>query len=140
VESFKLIRGKNTISLNFNASGSMIMADKIHFSNAIKNLVDNAIKYSLKDPEVVIATRNQQNHFFVEVSDKGIGIEKDQQKKVFQKFYRVPTGNLHDTKGFGIGLHYVKNIVKLHKGHISLESQPGKGSTFTLTFTAAYET
>jgi len=137
VESFNLIRGEKAILLDLKATQSMIMADKIHFSNAVKNLVDNAIKYSLDDPEIAIKTYNQQSHFVVEVSDKGIGIEKEQQKKIFQKFYRVPTGNLHNTRGFGIGLHYVKNIVKLHKGHIKVESHPGEGSTFTLIFTVA---
>lgn len=139
VESFKLLRGKNVIQLNFNATESLLNADKIHFSNAIKNLVDNAIKYSADDPEITIRTDNHHQYIRIEIIDKGIGIDKSYQKKVFQKFYRVPTGNRHDIKGFGIGLHYVKNIVKLHKGHIMLESQPGMGSKFTLTLPLANE-
>lgn len=134
VESFKLLRGKNMIELNFKATQTFIKADKIHFSNAIKNLVDNAIKYSAEAPEITIKTENHQHQLRIEVVDKGIGIGKEYHKKVFQKFYRVPTGNRHDIKGFGIGLHYVKNIVKLHKGHITLDSHPGFGSKFTLTF------
>ena len=139
VESFKLLLGKNVIQLNFNATESLLNADKIHFSNAIKNLVDNAIKYSADDPEITIRTDNHHQYIRIEIIDKGIGIDKSYQKKVFQKFYRVPTGNRHDIKGFGIGLHYVKNIVKLHKGHIMLESQPGMGSKFTLTLPLANE-
>jgi two-component system phosphate regulon sensor histidine kinase PhoR len=134
VESFQLLRGKNIIICNFMANQSFIKADKIHFSNAIKNLVDNAIKYSTEDPEITINTKNHQHQLYIEILDKGIGIEKAYHKKVFQKFYCIPTGNRHDIKGFGIGLHYVKNIVKLHKGRITLDSHPGIGSKFTLTF------
>jgi two-component system phosphate regulon sensor histidine kinase PhoR len=139
VENFNLIRNKQIIELNFQAEKAWILADKIHFANAIKNLVDNAIKYSMEEPEVVISTSNHHHEMVIAVSDSGIGIERAYQKKIFQKFYRVPTGNLHDTKGFGIGLHYVKNIVKLHRGHIALDSQPGKGSTFTVKIPLADE-
>jgi len=139
VENFNLIRNKEVVELSFEAGTDRIMADKIHFSNAIKNIVDNAIKYSANEPVVTIKTHNQDNDLIIKVSDQGIGIDKEFHKKVFQKFYRVPTGNLHDTKGFGIGLHYVKNIIKLHKGHITLESQAGVGSTFTIQIPVSYE-
>ncbi len=132
VENFNLLDEKKMVTLHLQAAQHTIKADKIHFSNAIKNLVDNAIKYSPDKPDVSITTTNQHDALIIEVSDKGIGIDKEYQKKVFQKFYRVPTGNIHDIKGFGIGLHYVKNIVELHHGHIYLHSQPGHGSTFTL--------
>ena len=102
-------------------------------------MVDNAIKYSTEEPEVIVNTSNHHNELLIEISDKGIGIDKEYQKKVFQKFYRVPTGNLHDIKGFGIGLHYVKNIVEMHHGHIHLNSKPGEGSTFTIKIPLADE-
>jgi two-component system phosphate regulon sensor histidine kinase PhoR len=137
VKNFNLLRNKQIIELNFHAAKSTIMADKIHFANAVKNLVDNAIKYSPEDPKVVVSTSNHLHEMAIAVSDFGIGIERAYQKKIFQKFYRVPTGDLHDTKGFGIGLHYVKNIVKLHRGNITLESQAGKGSTFTIKIPTA---
>ena len=139
VENFNLLRSNQAVQLNFKAKTDSIMADKIHFANAIKNLVDNAIKYSPEEPSVHVSTSNHNDNLIIEVKDEGIGIEKEYQKKVFQKFYRVPTGNRHDIKGFGIGLHYVKNIVKLHHGDISLESLPGKGSTFTIKIPLANE-
>ena len=139
VENFNLLRNNEVVNLNFKATNDRVMADKIHFANAIKNLVDNAIKYSTESPDVSIVTSNQGGDLIIEVSDKGIGIEKEYQKRVFQKFYRVPTGNRHDIKGFGIGLHYVKNIVKLHHGDISLESIPGQGSKFTIKIPVAHE-
>jgi two-component system phosphate regulon sensor histidine kinase PhoR len=139
VENFNLIDEQRIVNLRLLAEQHIIKADKIHFSNAIKNLVDNAIKYSPDKPEVSITTTNHHHSLIIEVSDKGIGIDKNYQKKVFHKFYRVPTGNLHDIKGFGIGLHYVKNIVELHHGHIYLHSQLGQGSTFTLKFPLIHE-
>ncbi len=139
VESFMLTRGRAAIQHSLNAEQSRIFADRIHLSNAIKNLVDNAIKYCAEQPEVVIRSFNRPEQIVVEISDSGVGIDKAFHKKIFQKFYRVPTGNIHDIKGFGIGLHYVKNIVKLHKGKISVESEPGKGSKFSLTFQLADE-
>lgn len=132
VKNLNMVQKQELVRLRFEAEHSKILADEIHFSNAIKNLVDNAIKYSSGVPEVSIRTKNHHHGLHIEVSDKGIGIEKAHQHKVFRKFYRVPTGNLHDRKGFGIGLRYVKNIVKLHKGNIKLESTPGIGSTFII--------
>lgn len=137
VETVELAFARSPITLNFAASESGIMADKTHLANIIKNLVDNAIKYSNGPPHVVVATRNEKHALVIEVSDTGIGISKEHQKRIFAKFYRVPTGNLHNVKGFGLGLHYVKNMVKLHKGHIALQSSPGEGSIFKLTFPLA---
>jgi two-component system phosphate regulon sensor histidine kinase PhoR len=139
VENFNLLGNQQLVKLHLNAKKPSISADKIHFSNAIKNLVDNAIKYSTGVPEVTVNTKNHHDELIIEISDKGIGINKEYHKKIFQKFYRVPTGNLHDIKGFGIGLHYVKNIVEMHQGHIHLSSKPGEGSTFTIKIPLADE-
>jgi two-component system phosphate regulon sensor histidine kinase PhoR len=139
VENFNLLGNQQLVKLHLNAKKPTIRADKIHFSNAIKNLVDNAIKYSTAVPEVTVNTKNHHDELIIEISDKGIGINKEYHKKIFQKFYRVPTGNLHDIKGFGIGLHYVKNIVEMHQGHIHLFSKPGEGSTFTIKIPLADE-
>lgn len=120
------------IGINLNANPSVIKADRVHFSNIIYNLLDNAIKYSVKAPEVNIATVTDKKGITIKVSDKGLGIAKDDQRKIFEKFYRVPTGNVHNVKGFGLGLSYVKAIVEKHWGNITLESSLGKGSIFTI--------
>jgi two-component system phosphate regulon sensor histidine kinase PhoR len=109
-----------------------IMADPDHFINALYNLVDNAVKYCKTRPSVTIRTQTHNGKLHILVSDNGIGIEKKYQQKIFDKFYRVPTGNVHDVKGFGIGLNYVKSIVRNHHWTIQLESKPGEGSTFIL--------
>ena len=118
--------------LSLEAEDHIIDADKIHFTNMLNNLVDNAIKYTPQNPEITIRTKNTNGNLIISVSDNGIGILKDQQKKIFEKLYRVPTGNIHDVKGFGLGLNYVKAIAEKHKGQIKLESEQGKGSTFTV--------
>jgi two-component system, OmpR family, phosphate regulon sensor histidine kinase PhoR len=119
------------INYTFNATNDAIIADKVHVSNIIYNLLDNAIKYSPQVADIEVKTENSGKNIIVSVSDKGIGIDKTDQRKVFHKFYRVPTGNVHDVKGFGLGLHYVKNIVRAHHWKIYLASEPGTGSTFT---------
>jgi two-component system, OmpR family, phosphate regulon sensor histidine kinase PhoR len=119
------------ISPDFHATNDVIFADKVHVSNIIYNLLDNAIKYSPHEADIEVTTENRNGNLVVSVTDKGIGIDKRDQKKVFHKFYRVPTGNIHNVKGFGLGLHYVKNVIKAHRWSISLISEPGKGSTFT---------
>jgi two-component system, OmpR family, phosphate regulon sensor histidine kinase PhoR len=118
----------------FLAINHTIAADKLHFTNIIFNLLDNAIKFTRNQPEIIVKTFKERNNLIIEVIDNGIGIPKNDQKKVFEKLYRVSSGNVHDVKGFGLGLSYVKAIVEVHKGTISLESEPGKGSTFKLTF------
>ena len=115
-----------------NALDTLVEADKIHFTNAISNLVDNAIKYCSTKPRIVISTKNVESGIAISVSDNGIGIGKEEQKKIFEKLYRVHTGNLHDVKGFGLGLSYVKAIVDQHQGEIQVKSQLGEGSTFIL--------
>lgn len=116
------------------AENSYIQADETHFSNIINNLLDNANKYSPDRPEIRIQTRNVANGLELRVSDKGLGISKEARKNIFDKFYRVPTGNLHDIKGFGLGLSYVKAMMTAHGGHVDVKSEPGKGSTFILFF------
>jgi two-component system, OmpR family, phosphate regulon sensor histidine kinase PhoR len=116
-----------------NAPNPFVFADEVHITNAIINLLDNAIKYCQTEPVIILSTRNQNNHVIIDVKDNGIGISKENQKKIFDKFYRVPTGNIHNAKGFGLGLSYVKKIVVAHKGEVKLESRIGQGSTFSIT-------
>jgi two-component system phosphate regulon sensor histidine kinase PhoR len=121
------------LKLNLNANSLIVMGDKTHLTNALSNLIDNAIKYSKEKPQLAIQTTNKEQHLVISVSDKGIGIDKQYHKQVFGKYFRVPTGNVHDIKGFGLGLAYVKKIIELHGGAIELESELGNGTTFTIT-------
>lgn len=107
-------------------------ADRLHLTNVFNNLLDNAIKYCKTHPLIHIRTTQAGKGLTVEVSDNGIGISPENQKRVFQKFFRVHTGNVHDVKGFGLGLSYVKTIVEAHGGTVALQSEPGKGSTFSI--------
>jgi two-component system phosphate regulon sensor histidine kinase PhoR len=100
--------------------------------NVLYNLLDNAIKYNSRKPEIQITTCSHHGMLQIEIRDNGIGIHKDNQKKIFNRFYRVPTGNLHDVKGFGLGLSYVKRIVEAHEGKITVNSEPEHGSRFTI--------
>lgn len=109
-----------------------ITADRTHLYNILSNLIDNAIKYSKDKAFISIKAFIDSNQLNISVEDKGIGISADKQTHIFDKFYRVPTGNIHDVKGYGLGLFYVKTFVELHKGHITVESTPGKGSVFTI--------
>lgn len=118
------------IECSLKAERPVLTGDKIHLSNVIFNLLDNANKYSPEHPAISIETGNIRNSIFVRVKDSGIGMSKETQKRIFEKFYRVPTGNIHDIKGFGLGLSYVKAIVEQHHGSISVESDTGKGSSF----------
>lgn len=120
------------LELDMQASHAQVYGDKFHMSNVISNLLDNAIKYS-NDPVMLrVSSVNKNKHIEIAIHDNGIGISKEHQKKIFDKFYRVPTGNVHNVKGFGIGLNYVQLIVRLHKGIVKVESEPEKGSTFIL--------
>jgi len=107
----------------------------LHLTNIFFNLLDNAVKYSNPKipPKIKINTMTENDTVKIEISDNGIGISKENQKKIFNKFYRVPTGNVHDVKGFGLGLSYVKRIMDEHKGHITVKSEPGKGTVFIIT-------
>lgn len=138
VQTFQLTvknRG-GMIETHLDAVPSTVMADELHLTNLVYNLVDNGIKYSNEAPHIVISTSLSNNRFLLCVQDHGIGISKADQKHIFEKFYRVPTGNIHNVKGFGIGLNYVAEVVRLHHGHITLDSEPGKGSTFTVSLPA----
>ncbi|MDX1630095.1 MAG: HAMP domain-containing sensor histidine kinase [Fulvivirga sp.] len=122
------------ISLNLEADKDTIKGDYLHLSNMLYNLIDNAIKYNKNKPVVIISTQNDQDRIVVTVEDNGIGIPDEFKNKIFDQFYRVPTGNVHDVKGFGLGLNYVNLVVKAHGGSIRLESAPNAGSRFILTF------
>ncbi|MCB0774137.1 MAG: sensor histidine kinase, partial [Flavobacteriales bacterium] len=108
--------------------------------NILFNLVDNAVKYSKDAPEIRISTRNQPGLVLVEVADKGIGMHKEDLRNIFERFFRIHTGNVHDVKGFGLGLHYVAGMMRAHGGKVRVESSWGKGSTFTLEFPSLNET
>lgn len=122
-----------SVETHLDADPSVITVDELHMTNLIYNLVDNGIKYSTGAPHIEVGTAIDGKHFLLSVKDHGIGISKADQKHIFEKFYRVSTGNVHNVKGFGIGLNYVAQVVQLHHGHISVESEPGHGSTFTVT-------
>lgn len=123
---------KCLIQLDLQAEQHTILGDADHLTNVMFNLMDNALKYSIENPQIIIRTKNKNHFLVVEVEDNGIGIPAKQQKMIFEKFYRVPTGNVHNVKGFGLGLSYVKKIIQLHKGKIELESTPGIGTIFRL--------
>lgn len=120
------------VELNFDAENEIVEADEVHLTNILYNLLDNAIKYSPGKPHITIQTRSLLEGISVTVADRGLGMTKDQLSRIFEKFYRVPTGNRHDVKGFGLGLSYVRKMVDEHRGQIRVESQPGKGSSFEI--------
>lgn len=121
------------ISVDIEPEDLSVLADRTHFSNIISNLIDNAVKYSKEEAELSISCRQTGGTVTISVTDRGIGIPLDKQKHIFDKFYRVPTGNLHNIKGYGLGLFYVKSMVEKHGGTITVKSEPDKGSTFTIT-------
>ncbi len=118
------------VELRLEANQPLVTADRHHLMNVIYNLLDNAIKYCKENPFIVIRTKQDSKGITLEVKDNGIGVGQEHQKRIFQKFFRVPTGNVHDVKGFGLGLNYVKQIVEAHRGKITLESVVGSGCTF----------
>jgi two-component system, OmpR family, phosphate regulon sensor histidine kinase PhoR len=123
-----------SLKCELNATATELNVDKLHLTNVFNNLLDNAIKYCKTIPEITIKSFNHHKGFMVEVVDNGIGISSENQKRVFQKFYRVPTGNVHDVKGFGLGLSYAKTIVHAHGGEITLQSELGRGCSFRIYF------
>lgn len=131
--SIQIENKQGELNLMLDAESFMVNGDKVHLANALCNLIDNAIKYSGEKPDLLIQTYNNTQNLIISITDKGIGIEKEYHKKVFDKYFRVPTGDVHNVKGFGLGLAYIKKIIELHKGTIELESEKEKGTTFTIT-------
>jgi two-component system phosphate regulon sensor histidine kinase PhoR len=123
---------QGTLTTDFAASDPVLALDPVHFTNVIYNLIDNALKYAREIPKIQVSTYNTREGICVAVKDNGIGISAENQKRIFEKLYRVPTGNIHKVKGFGLGLSYVKAIVEKHGGTIEVESVPGEGSEFRL--------
>ena len=122
------------IIASFNAENDLTNGDFVHIVNVFDNLIDNANKYNSVAPIIEISTENTQKGIKIQIKDNGIGIPKNQLKKIFGTLYRIPTGNIHNVKGFGLGLSYAKQVISMHKGEISVESQPKKGSVFTISF------
>jgi two-component system phosphate regulon sensor histidine kinase PhoR len=126
------IHGRLEVSLK--ATDDIILADEVHFTNLISNLLDNAVKYSKDELRIVISTLTEGNRLKVKIEDNGIGMSKETTNRIFEKFYRAHNGNLHNVKGFGLGLNYVKTMVDAHHGNVKVESVLGKGSSFFLSF------
>lgn len=128
-----IMKGNGRVHIQVSeGSGAYIYADKLHFQNVVNNLLDNAVKYSREQVEIQVNCTREGDYIVLSVKDDGIGISKEQQKHIFEKFYRVPTGDLHGVKGFGLGLSYVKHIVEMHGGTVGVKSTPGIGSEFII--------
>jgi two-component system phosphate regulon sensor histidine kinase PhoR len=134
LDNFQLqLNEKNgRIDLLLNAKNDLVEADEVHFTNLINNLVDNAVKYSNENLVIKVTTSSTAKHFCLQLQDNGIGMSKETVKRIFEKFYRAHTGNLHNVKGFGLGMSYVKTVLDEHKGKIKVDSTLGKGSCFTI--------
>jgi two-component system phosphate regulon sensor histidine kinase PhoR len=132
--ALKVEKNNGTISSELNASSPWIFVDEMHFTNVVFNLLDNAVKYKKEEGEMRLDVRtwNEGSKLYISIQDNGIGIKKEDLKKVFDKFYRVHTGNRHDVKGFGLGLAYVKKIIQDHKGVIRAESELNVGTKFII--------
>ncbi|HMP93047.1 MAG TPA: HAMP domain-containing sensor histidine kinase [Phnomibacter sp.] len=128
-----VLQEKNGVAMQqLNARQDLIMADETHFANLLNNLIDNAIKYSKESPEITVTTHSTNRHLLIRIDDKGIGMSRETVRRIFEKFFRAHTGNIHNVKGFGLGMSYVKNIIDAHKGRIKVESTLGKGSSFII--------
>ncbi len=132
--ALQIERNHITFKTAINTPGTIVWADETHLTNVFTNLIDNAIKYRRsEDPAISISAENTEDSVIITIADNGIGISQDNLKKIFDKFYRVPTGNVHTVKGFGLGLSYVKKMVDMHRGTIKPESEPGVGTKFIVT-------
>ena len=120
------------VKTHFDAMKSSVLANESHLTNVIVNILDNAIKYSDDEPKIDVYTENVKNYVILKVKDQGMGMTKSVQKKIFEKFYREHTGDIHNVKGHGLGLSYVKRILDDHDAEIYVDSEKGKGSTFTI--------
>src|SRR5690606_1987133 len=129
-------KNEAAVNLDLSAQRSTVKGDELHLSNVIFNLLDNALKYSPLTPQINISTYNSGKNLIIKIADKGMGMNRDQLSKIFDQFYRIPTGNLHDVKGFGLGLNYVHNIVKSLNGTIKVKSEKDKGSEFEISLPA----
>jgi len=121
-----------TITQHLRAPEPVIYGDSEHLTNLVNNLLDNAIKYSPEAPAITVETKNNEKGLILSVGDNGIGMTKSVQSKIFERFYRQSSGNVHDVKGFGLGLNYVRAIIDAHKGNVTVTSEPGKGSRFDI--------
>ena len=130
--SFQLKQNEVEVECSFQAGKAVVSADSMHIVNVFMNLMSNSIKYSVSKPFIRFETLNTDNKIQILVIDKGIGIPSREHKRIFEKYYRISTGNMHNTKGFGIGLYYVKTVVKAHQGVISVKSKPDEGSIFSI--------
>jgi len=130
----RLQEKQGAVEIDLNAENDLIDGDEVHISNLINNLMDNAVKYSKENvpPRVCIATSSNGKRFIIRIEDNGIGMTRETVKRIFEKFYRAHTGNIHNVKGFGLGLSYVKTVVEAHEGVIKADSTLGKGSCFTI--------
>lgn len=135
--SLQLEKQKAKIQLDLQAKNDVVFADELHLSNVLFNLIDNALKYCDGEAKIKISTQNLGKHVVCIVKDNGLGMSKDQIDKIFDQFYRIPTGNVHNVKGFGLGLSYVNTIVRLLKGQIKVKSEKHKGSTFEISIPLA---
>lgn len=123
---------QGNLHLDLKAENAFVVADEIHLTNVIHNLLDNACKYSSGAPDITVTTEQAEGAMLISIEDKGIGMTPETQRRIFDKFYREQGGNIHNVKGFGLGLAYVRTIVRKHGGSVQVKSEPGKGSTFTL--------
>lgn len=130
--SVQIEQREGEVELDFEAVEELVRGDELHLSNVLYNLVDNAIKYSPDVLHLTVSTLNENNGIRISIQDQGMGMSRDQSLRIFDKFYRVPTGNLHNVKGFGLGLSYVKKMAEVHGGTVQAVSQPGEGSTFSV--------
>ena len=139
--SMRLQFQKQRAKVSFATAGEnfVLEADRIHLTSVIYNLVDNALKYSQENPVIELNLKNSATHLTIAIKDNGIGISPEFREKIFEKFFRIPTGNMHNTKGYGLGLSYVASVIQNHYGEIKVESKLGEGSCFLLSLPKKHE-